>query len=286
MSRRHLSLLGLMAAVVLLMHGMSPEARRSFEQLKGRAAEGNAEAMWRLSRVYETGYDSIPADTMRWLSLLRGAAQRGNPAAANYLGYIHGEGRGVAQNPDSARYWISRAAEAGDARAAANMAFMLIHKDSDHLRAIPYLEKAAGGGVPTAMSLLADLHREGKGVEKDTAAAVSLYESAANAGLEDADLRLLNMMGRSWQRLPAAEAAELGKRYYLEKLPISGAFLMELGGDNPETLRLLGEAYALGRGKPYNYEKALEYYRRAAAAGDPKAIQIIKETEEIFPDRK
>lgn len=284
--RRILWLAGLLLAAVLIGRGMSPEARRSFEQLKGRAAEGNAEAMWRLSRVYETGYDSIPADTVRWLSLLRGAAQRGNPAAANYLGYIYGEGRGVTQNPDSARYWISRAADAGDARAAANMAFMLVHRDSDHQRALPYLEKAAQGGVPTALSLLADLHREGKGVERDTAAAASLYESAANAGLEDADLRLLNMMGRSWQRLPAEEAATLGKNFYSENLPVSGAFLMELGGDDPETLRLLGEAYALGRGKPYNYEKAMEYYRRAAAAGDSKAIQIIRETEEIFPDRK
>lgn len=284
MIRRRFSLLLLLMAVVLFMRGMSPEARRSFEQLKGRAAEGNAEAMWRLSRVYETGYDSIPADTVRWLSMLRGAALRGNPEAANYLGYIYGEGRGVQQNADTARYWISRAADAGDARAAANMAFMLIHRDSDHQRALPYLEKGAQGGVPTAMSLLADLHREGKGVERDTAAAVSLYERAANAGLEDADLRLLNMMGRSWQRLPAEEAASLGKRYYKEKLPISGAFLMEIGESDPETLRLLGEAYALGRGKPYNYEKALEYYRRAAAVGDSKAIQIIKETEEIFPD--
>lgn len=44
-------------------------------------------------------------------------AERGNPAAQSYLGFLFETGRGVPQNYTEAAMWYRRAAEQGDARA-------------------------------------------------------------------------------------------------------------------------------------------------------------------------
>ena len=50
---------------------MTPEARRSFEAFESRAENGDPEAQYRLSAILERGFDTIPADSVRSLSLLR-----------------------------------------------------------------------------------------------------------------------------------------------------------------------------------------------------------------------
>ena len=281
--------------VALIGQAMNPEARRSFRALTERAEGGDAEAQYRLAGVYRTGYDSIPADTARWVSLLRLSAGQDYAPAQNMLGYLYAGGTGVKADRDSAYMWIKRAADSGDATAASNIGYMLLEEAGGKQReAAGYLQQAAEGGVPQAMSLLADLYRDGRGVERDTVKAQELYTRAYAAGLADAELRLMNMMMPRWLReLTPAEQVQTGKEYYLAERPmrIVGVELMEhgvaatpAGKERGEAYRLLGDAYSTGRGALYNHDKGMEYYRRAAADGDEKAARIIEELLQIFPD--
>lgn len=310
---RKVLLILLFACAVMTLAGMSPEARRSLGALQQRADAGDAEARFRLASLYRTGYDSIPADTTRWVSLLRLSAADGYAPAQNMLGYLYGQGTGVKADADSMRFWIRRAADAGDMNAASNAGFLLLRR-ADSLRAdslqagsanslqadsldrvaAGYLEKSAAAGVPQAMSLLGDLAREGRGVPCDTVRAAELYTAAFQAGLRDAELRLLNMMMPRWQRtLTPAEQVSLGKEYFNAEtpMPIIGVELLKLsveaipsGPEKGEALRMLGDAYSLGRGALYDHDLGIEYYRRAAEEGDQKAAEIIDELLQIFPD--
>lgn len=293
---RKLPLLLLLAALfaVAALRAMSPEARASFEAFERKAEGGDPEAMYRLSAILEKGYDSIAPDTLRSLALLRRAAAAGYAPAQNYLGYLYGEGRMVRADADSARIWIMRAADAGDPKAAHNVAYMLLYPDGNGRDAVAdtvalrYLRKAADAGLPQSQTLLADLYAGGRVVPADTAMARSLYEEAIARGFADAELRLLNMMGPRWQRLDSSASLRGAIEYWNMGAPVIAVELLrQVGPAEPETARayaMLGHAYSRGRGVPYDHHKANEYFARAALLGDPSAQYILAETLEIFPD--
>ena len=59
---------GLLAT--LTVSAMSPEARRSFAEFEKRVEAEDPEALYRMSVILEQGYDSIPRDSIRYISLL------------------------------------------------------------------------------------------------------------------------------------------------------------------------------------------------------------------------
>ncbi len=344
----------LLLLMALTSAAMSPEARRSFLAFEQRAENGDPEAQYRLSAILEKGFDTIPADTLRSLSLLRRAANAGYAPAMNYLGYLYqtgfplpklsegesplspgqspsaveqSEGESpcspgqspsvvepceggspksllIPQNPDSAQYWLHRAATAGDPKAAHNLAYLLLNPPafSSGERAKPdslaviYLTQAAEAGLPQSQTLLADLCVQGRGVAPDTIRAIHLYESAIAAGFPDAELRLLNTIGPRITHFPPEEALSEALRYWnmgapaiatTILLPLTEASTSFTTTETPTLARiyaLLGHAYSRGRGVPYDHHKANEYFARAALLGNPSARFILAETLEIFPD--
>lgn len=291
MRKAFISILILFVCIILSSRAMTPEARKSFEAFEQKAEAGDPEALYRLSAILEKGYDSIPADTVRSLALLKRAAAAGYAPAQNYLGYLFQSGSMIEANPDSAMHYIRMAADKGDNGAAHNLAFLLLNGDdnlANDTLAVMYLTRAADAGLPRSMTLLADLYAEGRGVDTDTLAATQLYEKAIQAGFHDAELRLLNMKGPRWQQLSAAEALSEAVRYWNMGAPMIAVELLHLIGPlEPETAHayaLLGHAYSRGEGAPYDHRRANEYFARAALMGNPSAQFILSETLEIFPD--
>lgn len=304
MRKTVLILLGVMVAT---MFAATPEGRRAFRQFEQRAENGDAEAQYRLATVLETGWDSVPADSVRALSLMQRSARNGFPPAMNYLGYLYGKGYKVGNRElipidrDSSLMWLRRSADAGDPRAVSNLAYLLLNDTVSRLRpaerfqadsiAYVYLQKGASAQIPTAFSMLGDMYRDGRWVKRDTLKAAANYEAALERGLGDAEARLIALMGHRWQQLSLDSAFNLGLRYYTGYAPGAGVLLLERAAEIPDTIgigaramALLGDAYSRGVGVKYSHDKSLEYFARAALAGNPSAMYILAETLEVFPD--
>lgn len=272
------------------LYAMTPEARRSFEAFEQRAESGDPEALYRLSAILEKGYDSIPADTARSVSLLRRSASKGYAPALNYLGFLFQNGNILPVNADSAKYYIRIAADKGDPTAAHNLAYLILEErtDKSDSTAVAYLKKAVDSGLPQSQTLLGNLYAEGKIVAPDTLKAVELYESAISRGFHDAELRLLNLMGPQWRYLDSKTALQQAIKYWNLGAPtISVELLHQIGPMEEETAQayaLLGHAYSRGQGAPYDHKLANEYFARSALLGNPSAQFILAETLEIFPD--
>lgn len=315
-------MIAVILTAIITIAGRDPDGRRSFRAFEERAVGGDPEAQYRLALVLETGWDSVPSDSLRALDFIRRSAMAGYPPAMNYLGYIYrdgykAEGRElITVNNDSARQWLRRSADKGDARAMANLAFLILETDSatccrcrreeNDSIAYGYLLAAAEQKVPTALSMLGDLSRYGRIVKKDTLKAMTYYENALQQGLEDAEVRLISLMHTRWQALPADSALNLGIRYYLSYAPAAGVILFEQAVDSSANQRfdnicdtvgmttakevaakgmvLLGNAYSRGIGVKYDHLKSLGYFAGSALLGNPSAMFILAETLEIFPD--
>lgn len=304
MRKAVLILLGVMVAS---MFAATPEGRRAFRQFERRAENGDAEAQYRLATVLETGWDSVPADSVRALELMRRSARNGFAPAMNYLGYLYGKGYKVGDRKlipvdrDSSVMWLRRSADAGDPRAVSNLAYLLLNDTvsgrtpeerlAADSTAYAYLVKGANSQIPTAFSMLGDMYRDGRWVKRDTLKAAANYEAALEHGLGDAEARLIALMGHRWQRLPQDSAFNLGLRYYTGYAPGAGVLLLERAAEIPDTIgigaramALLGDAYSRGVGVKYSHDKSLEYFALAALTGNPSAMYILAETLEVFPD--
>jgi TPR repeat protein len=240
---------------------------------------------------------STPTDSLSIAERLHAAAAAGDPSAMNYLGYTlinSGDSAAI----DEGFSWIKRAADAGSAKAAANIGYLIINDTTGRIAAqyerpdstaAQYIRIGADAGLPHAKSLLADLYREGRGVPCDTLQAVSLYEEAANAGLADAEIRLINMMGRSWQKLPTDEALQLGEKYFNQRLPYAGVLLLQTaakdeGMTGAHAKAILSDAYATARGTDYSYAETMRLLKESAKAGYQPAREKLSEIIQMFPD--
>lgn len=278
--------------------------RPSIREFISRAENGDPEAMYRLSALLETGFDTIPADTTRSLGFLKSSALAGYAPAQNYLGFLYGSGTILEQNPDSAAYWMVRAHNAGLPLASHNIAFVILNGDTIVAKkiltnlgaassqadsiAIDFLSRASDAGLPGATTMLADLYAQGNILPKDTSLAISLYEKAIASKFPDASIRLINMMTPVWNLYNSQTSMKEAIRYWNMGAPeIAVSLLRNIGPGDAQTSRayaLLGIAASRGYGMSYNHDLSVEYFARAAMMGQPSAAFILAETLEIFPD--
>lgn len=261
----------------------------SVRELTLRADSGDAKAAYSLAKLYESGYDSIPADTAESIRLYRRAADAGLPEAQNYLGYLFYLGKMVKADTDSAVYYISQAALNGDLPAANNLGFMFMEgerTEHDDAKAAFWFEIAAEGGIPSAITQLADLTAQGRGVAQDSLRAENLYLEALDRGFSDAAHKLWRLCGDAWLALPDEQLLAKGIELYTHGAPQYGVAIFEKLADkgNSHAEALLGDAHSRALGTDYNYEESLRCYFNAAKGGNPSAAFFVAETLEFFPD--
>ena len=104
---------------------------------------------------------------MKWY---RKAAEQGNAEAQSRLGYMYGEGEGVAKDDAEAVKWNRKAAEQGDYSsqdAVGNSYFDGKGVPQDYVEAAKWYRLSAEQGYTGSMSQLGMLYSEGKGVPQD-----------------------------------------------------------------------------------------------------------------------
>lgn len=275
--------------------------REALRELCRAADSGESQAIYQLARLYDTGYDSIPRDSVHALALFEQSARRGLPAAQNRYGYELIR-RGAPTDRLEGIEWMTQAAMQGDASAESNLGWLFLGNsgiDRNLENAAFWLQRAAKRGVPAAESMLGDLYRDGLGgLPTDTLTAATLYDSAIEHGVHDAALKLIAMQRPRWQRLTPAEAIAEGLRYYRGRAPYIGVMLFEQAANDStphsnttldrqakaQALALLGDATGRAIGADYNQEQSLGYYYHAAVAGNPSAQFVIAELLDMYPD--
>ena len=170
-----------------------------------------------LARALEAARAGRATEAVR---IWTGLAEMGVMRAMTNLGACFANGTGVAADPQAARLWLERGAEAGDALGQRNLATLLLRPNPagaarwyglaaeqgdavsqnelsrmlfegdgvsvDLAGARTWAERAAAQGIAAAASRLGMMFHEAKGAPRDPAQAASWWHQAAKAGDGDA----------------------------------------------------------------------------------------------------
>lgn len=220
--------------ILRLQNGGTDEHRQqamqtysSLREVRERAANGDANAQFRLAESYYYGRN-VDQDYDLALKWYRNAAESGNAEAACQVGNCYIMGNGAPVNQDKAFGWFRsaadggsvtglynlglcyrngwgvapdrikemecyrKAAEAGNARAQYELgkAYYLGYEKVDLMAAHFWLARACNQDVPEALVLLARLYEEGIGVNRDEGFAYNLLQKVVRMGGHEADALL------------------------------------------------------------------------------------------------
>lgn len=228
----------------------------SLQVLRRQAQEGDVRAQVELGLYYyrNSGLPQAGAQARQWWTL---AANQGDARAMAGLGYMLGTGTGGLRDVNAGRQWLQKAAAANLAKAPYLLS--LVEKRTTGPKALQQtkllLEQAARDGDAMAMNDV--------GVEREldgrSSEAREYYGLAAARGNPEARLNLERI--NNYQRANDEEnMARLRAR---------------ADDGNADALLEIAYRYHLGRGVQRNFASAIQYYRRAADAGSPKAREFL-----------
>lgn len=167
------------------------------------AAQDEFRAMTELALLYANGIGvDEDKDRDRGMDLWRQAATMGSARAMEYLGIHFDNGWGVPKNADKAIQWYRKAATLGDAAAMYDLSDLYDAREGkgDAKRATTWALRALRqGGLSNRdrNSILEDMgHRyvRGKGVDKNYKTALSWFRRGAEAGDDDCQLTVGEML--------------------------------------------------------------------------------------------
>lgn len=274
------------------------EERVRLKQSREKAQqEQAAQALAERQRAEAAAQDAL----VQTAAMTRSKADAGDVASMMLLSRLYREGRGLPRSAEQAAIWMRLASEAGDAGAMAAMAEL--HEmgkgvPKDLAQAFALFTRSAALGDAAGMGGLAAMYNNGTGTPKNAALSVEWARKGAAAGSGRA---ILNMSvntreGTGGLALDLAEsdrlldhAMEAGeiRAVYLKGVLLTfstppadaprGVALMQRAYDAGLARAAigLGTAYQQGQGVPANDEKALAFYRVAAAEGDASSINSL-----------
>jgi TPR repeat protein len=205
----------------------------------------------------------------------RVGADRGVAVAMNNLGEDYRRGWGVGKDPAAAAHWFRMAADKGLFLAQINLGNAYADGEGvpkDYTAALGWYEKAADAGDLAAMEAIGDLYATGEPDIANPEKALLAYRRAADAGDPAADRKIADIY-RFGKGVPPdpLQAAAWRRRAFERSRQLADA------GD-VESQKLVAESYESGlNGLRIDHQKALEFYRAAAAQGDAEAKSWIVE---------
>ena len=156
------------------------------------AERGNAEAQYRIGRMYEFG-QGYPQDKAQGIAWIRKAAAQNHADAQQELGFIYAAGDGVRQDDAQAVAWFRKAAMQGNPTAQYNLGLLYAKGQgikTDYAEAAAWWREAAAQGNEDAQLKLAVVYHTGQGAAKDEVLALANATLAARSGdTENADYR-------------------------------------------------------------------------------------------------
>jgi TPR repeat protein len=243
-----------------------------------KAAEGGCTtSMVNLGLMYAKG-DGLPKDDAKAMEWFRKATESnpaaiGCPFASAFL-----QGKAVTKDLAQPVVWFTKAAEAGCPYSMYSLGLM--HAEGrwlpkDDAKAMEWFQKARerlqGRDDDTALLMLADMHRHGRGGPKNDEEAFRLALKSAEDGYAEA----MTFVGEMYEFGRGVAKNEKQAADWYRKGSEAGA---------PTAMLQLGRQYAEGRGIHKSEGAARELFRKAATAESVeyvvrKAVAIIGDAE-------
>jgi len=175
-------------AVAGLPEGYEALIRKDYaaaiKEYRPLAERGNAEAQYRIGRMYEFG-QGYPQDKAQGIAWIRKAAAQNHADAQQELGFIYASGDGVKRDDAQAVAWFRKAATQGNATAQYNLGLLYAKGQGvqeDLAQAIAWWRKAAAQGNADAQLKLAVVYHTGQGAARDEVLALANATIAARSG--------------------------------------------------------------------------------------------------------
>jgi len=255
-------LLGIIAAGVLLAvrdSGVSPGGE--LDWLSHLARSGDAGAQMELGLAYRDGRYGLETDPRTGLYWLTTAAENGNAYAADAVGNAYAVGQGTHRDAQQALHWWRLAARGGNADAERQLASQLI-ASGDTGEGIDWLRGAANRGDNAAHAMLLQLYR-GNGV---TDTDLHRGENPLDALGERLDSTCLRSLFAIWDTYKA------GSPY----MHSADALLARAKAGDPDAEYALALRYRDGSWAVEADRKAsTAWLQRSAAAGNRFAIKTL-----------
>jgi TPR repeat protein len=176
------------AAVAGLTEGYEALSRHDYataiKEYRPLAERGNAEAQYRIGRLYEFG-KGYPQDKAQGIAWIRKAAAQNHADAQQELGVIYATGDGVKRDDVQAVAWFRKAAMQGESTAQYNLGLLYAKGQGvkkDYAQAIAWWRKSATQGNEDAQFKLGVVYHTGQGVAKDEVLALANATIAARGG--------------------------------------------------------------------------------------------------------
>ena len=276
--------------------GVPKSPQKGVEWLTKVADAGNPEAQRELALCYRDG-KGVEQSKEKYYALIEKHAEKEKPEVQLDLAKAYHSGEGVTKDVNKAKYWAEQASKNGNSEAELLLASWTYEVNASNPEAIKRLTQVANKGNTEAQRMLADAYLEGKGVEKSEAKAIEMLEKAAKGGDAEAMYQLGNfyfygnspLIGKYYKKAinyytqaankgNAAAQAQLALCFYNgigTNASPKDAFSWILKSVNtnptPKAQNNLGVCYAVGIGAQPSNAQALEFFQKAAEAGDVTA---------------
>ncbi len=249
--------------------GCDIDYTRAVECYSQAADRAYAAAVNNLGGCYYYGH-GVARDRKKALELFERAALFGDTNAMTRLGLCYESGVDCQKDEKRAFGYFQRASQYNNAIAAYKAALCYesgIGVETDFKKAFSHFELAATLGHAQAMWHTANYLSDGVGTQRDYWAAFKWYSRGAEAGHSDCYLQMAHFAFRGVGTV---------KNYSKAFFCYNKAF--ELGADRKECAIRIGVCYLRGLGVKENRVHALEWFKKAAAAGSTDAIFLCGES--------
>ena len=217
------------------------------------------------------------------------AAAKGSTYAQYSLGWCYYHGKGVGKDIEKALYWYKKAGAGGDSNAREFLddpdnfnAIGYTYETGDGVlqsdsRAASFYEEAANKGSTIGQYNLAGCYYHGMGVGKDFDKALYWYRKAAAGGDSDAkeflnDPDNLSNIGYAYKTGDGVSQSNSRAASFYEEAANKGSTIGQYN---------LAGCYYHGMGVGKDFDKALYWYRKAAAGGDSDAKEFLNDPDNL-----
>lgn len=244
----------------------SPEVR-SFEKTLAAAKQGNAEALFKTGRAYETG-TGTKQDNAQAVEYYRQAASAGNAQATYHLGKLYEDGSLVEQDAEEAFVYYQLAAAQNYVPAQKALS--------------RFYQEGKGGAIPHEGESILWLVRAAHQGDEDALQQVQKAQEQ-DPLLYERVLAFNDLLQKPEQEATAADCFDIAQAYRVGN-PIANndeeAFkwfktAWEKGEGLSQAAVEMAGMYRLGEGVEKNEGKALELYAQAAELKNPQAQYIL-----------